>query len=79
MSYTFAHGCVLGRVMSLVRFSFVFFAHVLWTGVKGRYVCNTKIEQGDDTSSVLIHVDVHRADFYAQAKPNTDVKEPEEE
>ena len=39
MSYTFAHGCVLGRVTSLVRFSFVFLAHVLWTGVKGGYFC----------------------------------------
>ena len=32
---------------------------------------DTKIAPSDDNSSVMMHVDVHRAYFYAQAQPNT--------
>ena len=33
----------------------------------------------DNNSSVMIHVDVHRAYYHAQAKPNTHVEVPDED
>ena len=37
---------------------------------------HTKIAPGDDNSSVMTLVDVHRAYFYAEAKLNTHVEVP---
>ena len=35
---------------------------------------DTAIVPGDDHSSVMTHLDVQRAYFYAQAKPNTNLR-----
>ena len=40
---------------------------------------DARVATDDDNSSIMIHVDVHRAYFYAQAKPNTCVEVPDED
>ena len=40
---------------------------------------DTRTAPGDDNSSIMIHVDVHRAHSSAQAKPNIHVKVSEED
>ena len=50
-----------------------------WRNNGDQRLRNTKTALGDDNSSVMIHMDVQRTYFHAQAKPNTDVKVPEKE